>query len=191
MNKIDKQIVFLTKSIYLRPPIDREGYISEFRPGEKSDSLSGIGLSWWYTEQSFSTVENIALMLTNEIDEFSGCDHKTIENVIRDTLKILSVDDQIFCTDKIFFRSEGTLFERRKNISVNEFAHKIKERVITETHEHLIQCSILHIVPRLSGESFFIEQEKIYLINRNDTAYFDEFNKKKYWKKIFCREIYN
>ncbi|TNZ65542.1 hypothetical protein, partial [Vibrio parahaemolyticus] len=81
MKKIIGQIIALTKNIFLSSPDGTQNGMEQFFAGKRDPFRfsGGIGISWWYTQFTYKTVENLSFLINGEIEGFSGCDHKTIQ----------------------------------------------------------------------------------------------------------------
>ena len=138
MNNIYSKIIALTKSIYLIDPKSGPAYEEQFFAGMHNPFvfLGGIGISWWYTKVSFKLVEDIAFMIIKDIAEFSGCDHKSVQNIIRKTLHEICVDKRIFNGDEIYFARKEILFSCKLNIDTKQFASIITQEILANIRKN-------------------------------------------------------
>ncbi|QTR48955.1 HEPN domain-containing protein [Candidatus Thiothrix anitrata] len=176
MDKIIGQIIVLTKNIFLSSPDGSRNGMEQFFVG-KSDPFrftGGFGLSWWYTKLSFKTVENISFLINSQLIEFSGCDHKSIQCVIRDTLHEICVDKKIFNGDLVCFGGKNNLFECKIESDVKKYGIYILDAILENIRKSIASRSIIYAAPRITGQSFSISSEKLHIIHKYDR---DKWNK--------------
>ncbi len=179
---IKAKVIALTKSISLVQPTQEEGYVCQFMTGGKYPFQFGsLGKTWWYTKSSFKAVENIASMLVESDPVFSDCDLDSVEEVIKLTLQEVCVDKRLFNQDILFFRQRKTLFDcRNDNLQMEEFVKIIVDSILFSLKSRLSSWLTLYVAPRISGNSFFIEQEGLHIINKNDICTWDNIVRKGY-----------
>ena len=145
-------------------------------PAKPFGFVSGIVVCWWYREKTYKIVENISFIITKEVDEFSGCDHGTIQGVVNDTLKQICVDDSIFNPDDVCFKRKETLFECKAEIDTRKFGCCIVEAIFKNVRLSITSCCVLYSAPRITGKSFSIETEKIHVLHKNDNEAWSKLN---------------
>ncbi|RDE19713.1 hypothetical protein DV711_12600 [Motiliproteus coralliicola] len=176
MNKIIGQIITLTKNIFLNSPDGTQNGMEQFFVGKRNPFRfsGGMGTSWWYTQLTFKTVENLSFLITGEIDEFSSCDHETIQRVIRETLHEICVDSNIFNGDLVCFSGKDTLFECRTETNANKYGAYILDEILENVRKSISLGCVIYTAPRITGGSFSIDSEKIHVIHKKDTAKWEE-----------------
>lgn len=176
MKKIIGQIIALTKNILLNSPDGTQNGMEQFFVGKRDPFRfsGGMGISWWYTQLTFKTLENLSFLINGEIEEFSGCDHKTIQSVIRDTLHEICVDRNIFNGDLVCFSGKDTLFECRTETDANKYGAYILDAILENVRNSISLGCVIYTAPRITGKSFSIGSEKIHVIHKNDTTKWDE-----------------
>lgn len=176
MKKLIGQVIALTKNILLNEPEDRKFSMEQFSAGKTDPfSFGGFGIYWWYTEAAYKFVENISFMITTEYPLFSDCDHKSIQNTVRTTLREVCVDKHIFNSDDVCFGRKNTLFECRSVSNTEYFAKYILDKVVNNIKSSITDWCVIYTAPRLSGSTFVIESEKIHVIHKSD---------KNYWSRL-------
>ena len=172
MKKLIGQVIALTKNILLNEPEDKKLRVELFYAGRTDPfDSSGFGIEWWYTRIAYKLVESISFMIVNEYPLFSDCDHKSIQTTVRSTLHEVCVDKNIFNSDDVCFGRKRTLFECRSVSDIEYFGQYILEKIISNIKSSIIDWCVLYTAPRISGDTFFIESEKIHIIHKSDINY--------------------
>ncbi|OBU19982.1 hypothetical protein CTM88_20700 [Photobacterium aquimaris] len=176
MKKIISQIIVLTKNIFLNRSDGTQKGMEQFFVGKREPfHLSrGIGISWRYTQFTYKTVENLSFLINGEIEGVSGCDHKTIQSVIRKTLQEICVDRNIFDGDLVCFGGKDTLFECRTENDTNKYGTYIFDAILGNVRNSISLGCVIYTAPRITGKSFTIDCEKIHVIHKDDNAKWDE-----------------
>jgi len=176
MKKLIGQVIALTNNIFLNEPEGEKFGKEQFSAG-RTDSFGfgGFGIEWWYTDIAYKIVENISFMITTEYLSFSDCDHKSIQATIRSTMREVCVDKHIFDNDDVCFARKKTLFECRTISNTEYFAKYLLDKIINNVKSSITDWCVIYTAPRISGETFFIESEKIHVIHKSD---------KNYWRKL-------
>ncbi|HAS7003471.1 hypothetical protein HJ091_22870 [Vibrio parahaemolyticus] len=171
MKKIIGQIIALTKNIFLSSPDGTQNGMEQFFAGKRDPFRfsGGIGISWWYTQFTYKTVENLSFLINGEIEGFSGCDHKTIQSVIRQTLQEICVDRNVFDGDLVCFRGKDTLFECRTENDANKYGTYIFEMILENVRSSISSGCVIYTAPRITGKSFTIDCENIHVIHKDDS----------------------
>ncbi|MBB3063292.1 HEPN domain-containing protein [Microbulbifer rhizosphaerae] len=170
MKKLLDQVIALTKNIHLRNPGDGNYGMEQFFAGKRDSFMlgGGFGISWWYTKTTFKLVENISFIITNELEEFAECDHKTIQDIVRSTLHEICMDEKVFRGDDVFFSRKSSLFECRKDGDITEYAQYILNFFLSNIRSAISDWCVIYTVPRLVGESFSVDSEEINVVNKRD-----------------------
>lgn len=172
MKNLLGQIVALTKNIKLKKPSESNYGMEQFSAGRKDPTMlfGGIGITWWYTKNAYRAIENISFIICSEIREFKDCDHKTIQDCIKSTLREICVEEPAFDGDAILFSEKESLFECRKTDNIELFSSHIAQYLFEKIRDSISKWCIIYTPPRLTGESFSIESEKLHIINKKDKA---------------------
>ncbi|SOD17282.1 HEPN domain-containing protein [Nitrosomonas ureae] len=170
MNKLLHQIIALTKNIHLKNPGNDNRGNEQFFVGKRDPfKFNGsFGISWWYTRTTFKLVENISFIIVGELKEFSECDHETIQNTIRSTLHEICVDEKVFRGDDVCFAKKDSLFDCRRNGDVTAYALYILECFLNNIRSTITDWCVVYTVPRLTGMSFSVDSEGIYVVSKSD-----------------------
>lgn len=172
MKKVERillsQIIALTKSIWLTEHTQVKSYVNKFIGGKSK--IDSIGISWWYTEKAFKISENIASMFIESNLELAICDLDTAEKSINKTLQSIFFDEQLFTIRSDTFTINQTLYDCKSQIETESFGKIILENIYLNIKNQLSKWSTVYVAPRLSGETFFISEENLWVINRKDTG---------------------
>ncbi|MFT6910316.1 MAG: hypothetical protein ACJAS1_007044 [Oleiphilaceae bacterium] len=170
MNKVIGQIIALTKNIFLRNPDGSQNDMEQFCVGKQDPfrSIGSFSISWWYKPLTYKIVENISFIITSEISEFSDCDHKSIQDTVRKTLHEICVDKAIFDGDDVCFARKNTLFDCRKENDTIRFGKYILESIFSNVRLSISACCVIYSAPRITGESFSIDLEKIHIVRKDN-----------------------
>jgi hypothetical protein len=182
MNKIIGQVIALTKNISLNNPDNSTTNMEQFYVGKRDPyrSSGGLGISWWYKPIAYKIIENISFMITSKINEFSECDHLSIQKIIRKTLHEVCVDKSIFNGDDVCFSRKDSLFDCKSENNTIQFASSIFESILANIRMEISSCCIVYSAPRITGDSFSIDHEKVHLIHKNDFSAWENISKKGY-----------
>lgn len=173
--KLVGQVLVLTKNVWLIEPTHEKGYKAQFFVGKRDPfECGGLATTWWHTKASFSAVEKTAFILMSSLNEFRDCDLETVTKIIKETLTEICVDKRLFNPDQVCFGGRPTLFECRHHPSVEEFGKLIVDEVISNLRNQLSLWCTVYTAPRIAGESFFVPEERLHAIKRDDVAKWDE-----------------
>jgi hypothetical protein len=163
------QIIRLAKSILLRPKDPSRHPSAQFSAGRHSPFRfpSGVGLSWWYSDDTFKAIEAVAGLMIESSTDFRDCDSDTVESIVPNTLQEICLDSAIFDSDAVFLARQDNLFECRK-VSALAFAERIQEAIASNLRASIGRRCTIYVVPRFWVDSFVVEGESIRLIARND-----------------------
>lgn len=163
------QIVRLTKSILLCPLDPQKRPSAQFIAGKHAPFgfPNGIGITWWYSDDTFHAIDAVVTLLTQESPDFRDCDPESVSDVVTKTLQEICVDKTVFNVDMLFFGHNNTLFDCRA-ASVAHFAEAIQKAM--EINLRLLICGrcTLYTVPRFKVTSFLLENESIHVISKSD-----------------------
>ncbi|NYR10386.1 HEPN domain-containing protein [Psychrobacter sp. BI730] len=177
MKKLIGQVIALTKNILLNEPEDKKLGMEQFSAGRTDPfSFGGFGIEWWYTEAAYKLVENISFMIITEYPSFSDCDHKSIQTSVRSTLREICVDKHVFNSDDVCFGRKKTLFECRSVSNTEYFAKYLLEKIIKNVKSSITDWCVIYTAPRISGDTFFIESERIHVIHKSDKSYWSRLS---------------
>lgn len=190
MKNIYGQIIALTKNIHLIKPLKEDCGAQKFIAGKQEfpNLFSGIAVSWWYTKKTHSLVENISMMITKNVPEFSDCDHESIQKIIQATFKEICIDSKLFDSTHVLCTKKDTLFDCRVKIETNEYARCIFDRVQSNIRNSISDWCVTYVAPRITGESFSIKSERINIIHKQDQKSWDELAKSGYLVNTFQQQ---
>ena len=165
------QVVRLTKSILLRPLEQHKRPSTQFMAGKPAPFgfPGGVGLTWWYSDDTFHAVDSVTTLLIQEIQEFRDCDPESVSDVIIKTLQEVCVNGSVFNVDCVFLARRDTLFDCHEN-SVADFADSILESVEANIRELLCKRCTLYTVPRFAVTSFLLEDASLHIISKTDQS---------------------
>lgn len=172
MEKLLSQIIALTKNIHLKTLASDKKGIEQFCVGKRDPFALGGGfvISWKYTDTAFKLVENISFLIQGNFEEFSECDHKSIQDTIKSTFHEICVDDNIYSGDDVCFARKEVLFDCRINVDVTAYAQSVLECVLENIRSTISEWCILYTAPRIRGISFSVESEGIDVIDKCDKS---------------------
>lgn len=171
MTPLLSQIIRLTKSILLRSTGQEIRPSAQFIAGRHQPFgfPRGIGLSWWYSKDTFNAIEAVARLIIDSWTEFKDCDSESVESIIPNTLQEICIDSTLFDGDAVCFALRDTLFECRRT-SVPALAEKIQEEIISKLRASISRLCTVHVIPSFQVDSFVIESESIRLIDKSDNV---------------------
>lgn len=171
MTPLLSQIARLTKSILLKPTSPEQRPSAKFIAGKHSPFgfPSGIGLTWWYSEDTFDAIDAVALLLTEKSAEFRNCDLESVSELVTKTLQEVCADKTIFDVDAVFFPRKQTLFECYAR-SVSLSAESILEALETNLRALIGKRCTLYVMPRFQVSSFLLENDTLHVIAKQDRA---------------------
>ena len=174
--KIQGQIIKLSKSISFQEPAHEEGFRLQFIARNPNLELPGFGpsIELWRTKDSFRAIENIARLIQSFCPEAANCDTKTMEDLVTETIQDLILDQSIFKIDSIYFSITNCLADCRADEDINQFSFKIYDNLMTKVRSSIHQwCTVLG-VPRVKCSSFDIPQTDLSLVSRMDNEKWKE-----------------
>jgi Apea-like HEPN len=130
---------------------------------------------------SFKALDDIAFMLIESRCEFADCSLESVKEVIKRTIEEVCVDKRIFDSDSVVFRKYKNLFDcKSADSTVNEFTSIIIEEISMNLKNSFFDWCTAYVAPRISGASFILEKERLYAINKNDVATWNDVVCKRY-----------
>jgi len=172
------QIVHLIKSIVLRPEDTSRRSSAQFFPGKQLPfgRTSGIVISWWYSEDTFDTLDTVASLLIGTHSELRDCDPESVSDAVMKTLQEVCINPAIFKGDALLFSKYRTLLECRA-VTVPQLAAAILQEIVTNVRSLIGKRCTIFAVPRLQVTSFCLAEESIRVIAISDsTAWQDLVN---------------
>jgi len=171
MPPLPSQIIRLAKSILLRPTNPSKHPSAQFIAGRHPPFgfPYGVGVSWWYSEDTFKAIEAVANLMIESSTDFQDCDSESVELIVPRTLQEICLDSAIFDGDAVFLGLKDSLFECRR-VSVPAFAERIKEAIASNLRASIGRRCTIYVVPRFQLDSFVVEGESIRLIAKSDEA---------------------
>ncbi len=196
MEKLSSQVIALTKNILFYPPQGENYGMAQFFAGKRDpfQFTGGMGISWWYRRYTFKILENVSFIIKKDIPEFSECDHKTIQDIVSQTLQEICVDSRVFNGDDVCFGRKQDLFSCMQGANVKEYSKVIIEEIFLRIRIEMKKWCVIYTAPRIAGKTFFIESEKLHIVNKNDHEYWQLLLSKGYamndWNQITGKFIH-
>jgi len=178
MKILNSQVIDLIKHVFLREPKEERISRSQFSAGklELFSVLGGTIITWWYTDKTYKLIDNISFIIINNIDEFSDCDYKSINKIVKKTLCEICANKRIFNIDQIFFSECETLFESRVTNDIEFLSSTISSEIINNIRANVTRWCVVYSAPSLRGKSFTIPSEGIHVLNRLDKSAWEAMN---------------
>lgn len=169
MTPLFSQIVHLIKSIVLRPEDTSRRPSAQFFPGKQLPfgRTSGIVLSWWYSEDTFDTLDAVVALLIGTSSDFRDCDPESVSDAVMKTLQEVCINPAIFKGDALLFSKCRTLLDCRA-VTVPHLATAILKEIETNVRSLIGKRCTIHAVPRFQVTSFCLAEESIRVIAKND-----------------------
>jgi hypothetical protein len=166
---LQSQIIRLTRSILLRPEDPSRRPSAQFIAGKRSPFglTGGIGVSWWYADDTFHALDALATLLIESSSEFMDCDIESVSNVVSKTLQELCLEKRLFDGDAVFLGRHDTLFACRAAPPA-QFADSILQEITARLRSCIGRRCTIYAVPRFKVPSFVVAGRSIRLISRND-----------------------
>jgi len=166
---LQSQIIRLTKSILLRPVDSSRRPSAQFIAGKRSPFVfsGGIGLSWWYADDTFQAFDAVAALLIESSAEFMDCDIESVSNVVSRTLQEICLEKGLFDGDAVFLARHDTLFACRV-APVPLLADSILQEITAGLRKCMGRRCTVYTVPRFKVASFVVAGRSIRLISKND-----------------------
>lgn len=166
------QIVRLTKSLLLNPGTASKRPSAQFFAGKHSayGSPSGIGVSWWYSDDTFQALDAVVALTLKNSPDFRDCDPDTVSEVVIKTLQEVCVDQAIFDVDAVVFprgQRHQTLFDCRV-APVPQYAAAILKAIETNLRALICRRCTIYAVPRFQVTSFSLAEDSIHVIAKRD-----------------------
>lgn len=127
-----------------------------------------IGLSWWYSEDTFQAIDSVATLTIESSTEFRDCDIETVANIVRKTLQERCLDKGLFDSNAVVFAGKETLFDCRI-APVPQFANALREAISSKLKASIGRRCTIYAVRRLKITSFALNGASIRLIAKGDT----------------------
>lgn len=137
-------------------------------------SPRGVGLTWWYGDDTFHAIDSVTTLLIQESQEFRDCDPESVSDVVTNILQEICVDKSVFNVDSVFLARRDTLFECHEN-SVAEFAGLVLKSLEANLRLLLCRRCTLYTVPRFIVTSLHLESDSLHVIAKAD---------RKAWQKL-------
>ncbi len=174
MKPLASQIVRLTKSILLQPKDASRRPSAQFIAGKHPPFgfPTGIGLSWWYSDDTFPAIDAVTTLIIESSPSFRDCDPETVADVLTTTLQEVCADKSIFDVDAIFFGRRETLFECSR-IPVPQYAETIQAAIHSNLSSRIGRRCTIYTIPRFRAPSFNIPQDSIRFVGKGDSDAWD------------------
>lgn len=168
MSPIGSQLIHLLKSIHLQNDGSEKKYFVKFIAGERlGNPFSGVGLTWWYTKDTFRLSDIVSVMLIKDQGQFKDCDPESVSEVIMSTLQEIAVNQTLFDVDAILFAKHPTLFECRI-VGAPDFVRIVLGRLQENLRSSIGSRCTVHALPRFKVESFCLPENSLRIISKGD-----------------------
>lgn len=179
--KLLGKIIHLSREIRLHPDPRKPDYgLESFISSSGPNILSGVGISWFYSEKAFAILNDIGFLLSIELTEFTECDVEFLKKAVRKTLQDLCRDHLGFDGDAVFFAREATLFECRAIKDARRYAGYVFVQIQNCLRSQIVDFCVIYVAPRISGPSFLVESEGLWVIDKRDRQTWKELCSKGY-----------
>ncbi len=182
MNRTLAQVARLTRSILIQP--DSSSYLpsAQFIAGKRPPFgfPSGIGICWWYSDDTFEAQEALASLLKEMDGSFKDCDTESVVKTISATLQEICLDRSLFNGDDVFLQRKPNLFECRGQISVIDFASRILDAIKSNLRGIIGRRCTLYPLSRYRGPSFVVPGAGLRAVAKSDESAWSEFAKEGY-----------
>lgn len=174
--KFDSHILRLAKSIRLRPETPDTPPSASFFTGNKLpfESFGRIGFSWWYSADTFYTLDVVSTLFVQTSPEFHGCDMETVKEIVSNVLQDICVERSVFDADAVLLRKKDTLFDCIA-ISPLDFATSIHREIGIRLRKSMGRQGTIYAVPRFTVASFVVPGAGVQLISRDDQDAWSRF----------------
>ena len=177
MDRTLAHVARLMRSILLQPGVDRTRRPSaQFIAGKHSPFHfpSGIGISWWYSDDTFRAQETLAALLVESDRTFKDCDTESIIDTISSTLQQLCLAAPLFNGDDVFLGRKPNLFECKGAVSVADFASRILAEIKSNLRSIIGRRCTVYPLGRFLGPSFTISEAGLRAISKADASAWKE-----------------
>jgi hypothetical protein len=128
---------------------------------------SGIGLTWWYSDDTFHALDAVVALIIERSSDFRDCDPGSVSDAIKKTLQEICIDREIFESDAVVFSRCRTLFDCSA-VAVPLFAAAILKEIETNLRARIGKRCTIFAVPRFQVTSFRFAEESIRVIAKKD-----------------------
>lgn len=182
MNRTLAHIARLTRSILIQPGSSSDRPFAQFIAGKHPQFgfPSGIGICWWYGDDTFDAQEALASLLKATDSSFKDCDTESVVKTISTTLQEICLDRRLFNGDDVFLQRKPNLFECRGQIPVVEFASHILDAIKSNIRGIIGRRCTLYPLPRYRGPSFVVRGAGLRAVAKTDESAWSEFAKEGY-----------
>lgn len=161
------QLTRFARSILLQPDDPSKRPSLQFILGKPRYPI-GIGLSWWYSDDTWPALDGAAALIVSHCVEFRDCDLETVREAISDAIQELASNRNVFDVDKVITAETKTLFEARAIADTPKFAQTLLGEIQCKLRSQICKSCTVYVVPRFKTSSFKIEQDDVMIINKQD-----------------------
>lgn len=182
MDRVQAHVARLMRSILLRPGAEDKMPAAQFFAGRgKPFTFSGgIGLTWWYSPDTFNALDTVTALIIETEQEFRDCDTESVNNIVTSTLQKVCLDSPLFNGDDVAFGRKPNLFECRGAVSVTEFTKTILEEIKQNLRSVIGKRCTIYPLPRFKGPSLSLPEEGLHLISSSDDVAWNNFSARGY-----------
>ncbi|WP_157225369.1 HEPN domain-containing protein [Pseudomonas poae] len=178
MDRVQAHVARLMRSILLRPSAEDKMPAAQFFAGRgKPFTFSGgIGLTWWYSPDTFNAIDTVTALIIETEQEFKDCDTESVDNIVTSTLQKVCLDSPLFNGDDVAFGRKPNLFECRGAVSVTDFTKTILEEIKQNLRSVIGKRCTIYPLPRFKGPSLSLPEEGLHLISCSDDVAWNNFS---------------
>ena len=178
MDRVQAQVARLMRSILLKPGCENNIPAAQFFAGRRQPfSFSGgIGLTWWYSPDTFNAIDSLTLLIIETEHDFKDCDTETVSSTVTSTLQKICLDSPLFNCDDVVFSRKPNLFECRGLVSVVDFTKSILDEIKCDLKNIIGKRCTIYPLPRFNGPSLCLIEEGVRLISCSDDVAWQSFS---------------
>jgi hypothetical protein len=182
MDRVQAHVARLMRSILLRPGAEDKMPAAHFFAGRGKPFtfLGGIGLTWWYSPNTFNAIDTVTALIIETEQEFKDCDTESVSKIVISTLQRVCLDSPLFNGDDVASGRKPNLFECRGAVSVTEFTKTILEEIKQNLRSTIGKRCTIYPLPRFKGPSLSLPEEGLHLISCNDDIAWNNFSARGY-----------
>lgn len=182
MDRVQAQVARLMRSIRLRSSDEDIRPSAQFIAGRgKPFSFSGgVGLTWWYSPDTFNAIDAVTALIIETEQEFKDCDLESVNSIVTSTLQKVCLDSPLFNCDDVVFGIKPNLFECRGAVTVVEFTMIILEEIKHNLRGVIGKRCTIYPLTRFKGPSFSLPKEGLHLISCSDDIAWKSFSTEGY-----------
>jgi len=180
MKKFKSQLIALSKNIFLQEFDGETKYHASFSFKNHTEfNCGGAFITWWINDRAFELINCLSKMLLDKYHDFSNFDLKSINEIIKKLYMDVCSDKNLFNIEDVFFARKNTLFECiNADVGIDAVMTKITEKLFSMIRSDVSENLNLYTIPKIKGESFYIESAGIHIVDKNDKGYWNKLSSK-------------